>query len=219
VGSEQGRHERGPDDPGDTLPDGLLDGADGTRRCWWPGDDPTYLAYHDEEWGRPVHDDRRLFEKLCLEGFQAGLSWLTILRKRDAFREAFAGFDPEVVARFGPADVERLLEDVRIVRNRSKIEATVLNARAYLDLVATEGSLADVVWRYAPDDPPVPRSRGDVRATSTEATALSRDLKRRGFRFVGPTTAYAFSQAMGLLDDHLVGCAFRTTREPGPASG
>jgi DNA-3-methyladenine glycosylase I len=193
-----------------SLSDGLTRGADGTVRCWWPGEDPTYLAYHDEEWGQPVHDDRRLFEKLCLEGFQAGLSWLTILRKRPAFREVFADFDPEVVAAYGPSEVDALLGDARIVRHRGKIEATVLNARAYLALVEAEGSLDAYVWRYAPDDHDPPRSREDVRATSPEASALSRDLRRRGFRFVGPTTAYAFSQAMGLVDDHLVGCASRS---------
>jgi DNA-3-methyladenine glycosylase I len=192
------------------LADGLERGGDGVVRCWWPGDDTDYCAYHDEEWGRPVHDERRLFEKLCLEGFQAGLSWLTVLRKRPAFREAFADFDPPTVARYGPAEVDRLLGDARIIRHRGKIEATIANARAYVDLVDAEGSLDAFVWRYAPEDPPVPRHRGDVRATSPEATALSRDLKRRGWRFVGPTTAYAFSQAMGLIDDHLVGCASRT---------
>jgi DNA-3-methyladenine glycosylase I len=194
------------------LPDGLVADRDGATRCWWPGDDPAYREYHDTEWGRPVHEDQRLFEKLCLEGFQAGLSWLTILRKRPAFREAFAGFDPELVARFGPSDVVRLLGDARIVRHRGKIEATVANARAYLDLLDTDGSLDAFVWRYAPTDPPVPRTRGEVRATSPEATAMARDLRRRGFRFVGPTTAYAFSQAMGLVDDHVAGCDWRGAR-------
>jgi DNA-3-methyladenine glycosylase I len=194
------------------LEDGLVRGTDGVVRCWWPGDDPDYLAYHDHEWGSPVHDDQRLFEKLCLEGFQAGLSWLTILRRRPAFREVFADFDPGTIARYGPADVERLLTDERIIRHRGKIEATIVNARAYVDLVEAEGSLDAFVWRYAPEDPPVPRSIRDVRATSPEATALSRDLKRHGWRFVGPTTAYAFCQAMGLLDDHLVGCSSRSPR-------
>jgi DNA-3-methyladenine glycosylase I len=193
-----------------TLPDGLVTGDDGVVRCWWPGDDAGYLEYHDTEWGRPVHDDRRLFEKLCLEGFQAGLSWLTVLRKRPAFREVFAGFDPEVIARYGASDVDRLLTDARIIRHRGKVEATITNARATIELVEQEGSLDEFVWRYAPASPPVPNSRNDVRATSPEATALSRDLRRRGFRFVGPTTAYAFSQAMGLVDDHLVGCASRS---------
>jgi DNA-3-methyladenine glycosylase I len=193
-------------------PDGLVEHADGRTRCWWCGTDADYLAYHDHEWGRPTTDEVRLFEKLCLEGFQAGLSWLTILRKREAFRRAFAGFDPARVARFGDADVARLLGDAGIVRNRAKIEATIANARAYLDLAAAEGSLASYVWRFAPDDPPVPRSRAEVRATSPEATAMSTDLKRRGWRYVGPTTVYAFQQAMGLVDDHLVGCASRGGR-------
>jgi DNA-3-methyladenine glycosylase I len=191
-----------------SLPDGLVDHGDAVR-CWWCGDDPGYVAYHDREWGRPVHDDVRLFEKLCLEGFQAGLSWLTILRKRPAFREAFAGFDPVRVASFDDADIVRLLADAGIVRNRAKIEATIGNARRYLDLREDEGSLDAYVWRFAPDDAPAPRHRGEIRATSPEATAMARDLKRRGWRFVGPTTVYAFHQAMGLVDDHLVGCAFR----------
>jgi DNA-3-methyladenine glycosylase I len=198
--------------PTRAWPDGLVEHADGRTRCWWCGTDASYLAYHDQEWGRPTTDEVRLFEKLCLEGFQAGLSWLTILRKREAFRRAFAGFDPARVARFGDEDVARLLGDAGIVRNRAKIEATIANARAYLDLAAAEGSLASYVWRFAPVDPPVPRSRAEVRATSPEATALSRDLKRRGWRFVGPTTVYAFQQAMGLVDDHLVGCASRGDR-------
>jgi DNA-3-methyladenine glycosylase I len=192
------------------VADGLREGADGTVRCGWAGDDPLYLAYHDTEWGRPVHDEHRLFEKLCLEGFQAGLSWLTILRKRDAFREVFAGFDPEVVAGFGAADVERLLGDPRIVRHRGKIEATIANARAYADLVADVGSLDAHVWSYAPATHAPPRTMADVAPTSPASVALSRDLKRRGFRFVGPTTVHAFLQAMGLIDDHLVGCASRT---------
>jgi DNA-3-methyladenine glycosylase I len=190
-------------------PDGLVRHEDGRIRCWWCGDDPLYVAYHDDEWGVPTTDDRALFEKLCLEGFQAGLSWLTILRKRDAFRRAFAGFDPEEVARFGPQEVDRLLTDGGIVRNRAKIEATVANAAAYLDLVADEGSFSSYVWAFAPAAAPVPRTLAEVRATSPEATAMARDLKRRGWRFVGPTTAYAFQQAMGLVDDHLVGCHAR----------
>jgi DNA-3-methyladenine glycosylase I len=198
--------------PSRARPDGLVEHADGRTRCWWCGTTADYVAYHDDEWGRPTTDEVRLFEKLCLEGFQAGLSWLTILRKREAFRRAFAGFDPARVARFGEGDVARLLGDAGIVRNRAKIEATITNARAYLDLAASEGSLASYVWRFAPDDPPVPRSRAEVRATSPEATAMSRDLKRRGWRFVGPTTVYAFQQAMGLVDDHLVGCDSRRGR-------
>ena len=192
-----------------SLPEGLITGADGRVRCWWPGDDPEYVRYHDEEWGVPVHDDQRLFEKLCLEGFQAGLSWLTILRKRPAFRAAFAGFDPEVVAGFDDNDVERLLGDAGIVRHRGKIEATIDNARAYHRLVDEVGSLDSYVWSFAPDDPPVPSTLRDIRATSPESEAMSKDLKQRGWRFVGPTTMYAFLQSMGVIDDHLVGCELR----------
>ncbi len=190
--------------------DGLVAHPDGHVRCWWCGEDPDYLAYHDQEWGVPVHDDVRLYEKLCLEGFQAGLSWLTILRKRPAFRAAFAGFDPEVVAGFGDDEVARLLGDAGIVRHRGKIEAVIANARAYLRLVEGEGSLDGFVWAYAEPDAPAPRSPADVRATSPASVALSRELKRRGWRFVGPTTVYAFMQSMGLVDDHLVGCGWRS---------
>jgi DNA-3-methyladenine glycosylase I len=195
--------------PRPTATEGLVAHPDGRVRCWWCGEDPDYVAYHDDEWGRPVHDDVRLFEKLCLEGFQAGLSWLTILRKRPAFRTAFAGFDPHVVAGFGQADVTRLLSNAGIVRHRGKIEATIGNARAYLDLVAVEGSLDAYVWRYAPHPVPAPRTSAEIRTSCPEAAALSKDLKRRGWRFVGPTTVYAFMQSMGLVDDHLVGCASR----------
>jgi DNA-3-methyladenine glycosylase I len=187
----------------------LIVGADGRQRCWWCGTDPLYVTYHDREWGVPVSDDLQLFEKLSLEGFQAGLSWLTILRKRAAFREAFAGFDPHRVAAFSEVDVERLLADARIVRNRSKIEATIHNARRYLELAETGETLADVVWSHAPASPPVPRTRAEVPATTPESRALARELKRRGWRFVGPTTAYAFMEAMGLVDDHLEGCYAR----------
>jgi DNA-3-methyladenine glycosylase I len=182
---------------------------DGHARCGWCGDDADYVAYHDTEWGRAVHDEVRLFEKLCLEGFQAGLSWLTILRKRPAFRRAFDGFDPERIAAYGDAEVERLLRDALIVRHRGKIEATLANARAYLDL-REDRTLDDLVWSFAVEPGPAPRSLDDVPASTPASTALSRELKRRGFRFVGPTTAYAFMQAMGLVDDHLAGCAWRT---------
>lgn len=196
--------------PVDLEARGLRRGTDGTVRCAWCGDDPEYIRYHDQEWGVPVHDDVRLFEKICLEGFQAGLAWITILRKRPAFRAAFAGFDPAVVAGFGPADVDRLLGDAGIVRHRGKIEATIANARAYHNLIAVEGSFAGYVWRFAPASPPAPPRRMDaIPAVTPESTALSKDLKRRGWRFVGPTTAYAFMQSMGLVDDHLVGCASR----------
>jgi DNA-3-methyladenine glycosylase I len=174
-------------------------------RCWWAGEDPEYVAYHDTEWGRPVTDDRALFEKLCLEGFQAGLSWLTILRKRPRFREVFAGFDPAVVAGFGPADVTRLLNDPGIVRNRAKVEATIGNARAMLEL----DSLGELVWSFAPPARSAPRAPADIPAQTAESKALSKALKGHGFRFVGPTTCYAFMQAMGLVNDHLADCESR----------
>ena len=187
-------------------------GPDGTRRCGWCGDDPGYVAYHDDEWGRPVTDDTRLYEKLCLEGFQSGLSWLTILRKRDHFRAAFAGFDPAVVATFGPDDVERLLGDAGIVRHRGKIEATIANASAVLATQERHGSLAGLVWSFEPArrGRPVPRVLGDLPSTTPESVALSKELKRLGFRFVGPTTAYAAMQSLGVVNDHLAGCHVRT---------
>ncbi len=197
-----------------TSDDGLVTGDDGVTRCWWCVGDDDYRRYHDHEWGFPVHDDRRLFEKLVLEGFQSGLSWLTILRKRDAFRRAFAGFDIERVAGFGPGDVDRLLTDAGIVRHRGKIEAAVNNARCTVDVIAEEGSLDALVWRFAP--PPEDRPDRIDHATlatldqTPASTALARELKRRGFRFVGPTTAYAFMQSMGLVNDHLAGCDVRT---------
>jgi DNA-3-methyladenine glycosylase I len=187
---------------------GLLTGEDGLTRCWWAGSTVEYCAYHDEEWGFPVADDVRLFEKLSLEGFQAGLSWLTILRKREAFRAAFAGFEIERVAGFGERDVERLLADAGIVRHRGKIEAVINNAQRALELIAKEGSLAHYVWSFEP-----PQRSGELDrdglaqlAKTAESEALSKDLKRRDWRFVGPTTAYAFMQSMGLVNDHLTGC-------------
>lgn len=204
------------------MDDGLFLGPDGRPRCFWCASAPDYLAYHDDEWGMPVVDDRRLFEKLCLEGFQAGLSWLTILRKRAGFRKAFADFDFEAVARFGPAEVDALLGDAGIVRHRGKIEATIRNARAALALVEEVGSLATFLWRYEPDPttrPPVLTREVLVGlTTSPEAKALSKDLKRRGFAFVGPTTVYALMQAMGLVDDHLDGCAARERVEAARAA-
>ena len=183
----------------------LVRGEDGRDRCGWGASTPDYAAYHDDEWGRPVTDDVRLLEKMCLEGFQSGLSWLTILRKRPAFREAFAGFDPTVVAAFTEADVQRLLADAGIVRHRGKIEATIANARALVDLWEDGGTLAGLVWHHEP--PEAGRtSFADLPAKTPESTALSKELKRRGFRFVGPTTCYAAMQAMGVVNDHLVGC-------------
>ena len=186
---------------------GLAEGPDGRPRCAWGVSAPEYVAYHDEEWGRPVRDDTALYERLSLEAFQSGLSWLTILRKREGFRTAFAGFDPERVAAFGDADVARLMADASIVRNRAKILAAITNARAVL---ALDVPLSELLWSYAPDGGgPVPRALGDVPATTPESTAMAKELKRRGFAFVGPTTAYALMQACGLVNDHLAGCAFR----------
>jgi DNA-3-methyladenine glycosylase I len=196
--------------PADGPHDGVVVGDDGVARCWWGAGDPLYRSYHDTEWGRPVADDRRLFEKLCLEGFQAGLSWLTILRKREHFRRVFAGFDPPAVARFGAREVERLLADPGIVRNRAKIEATINNARRHAELAGEFGSLAAYVWRFEP----APSARPAVLdqaallqlGRTPESTAMSKDLRRRGWSFVGPTTVYAFMEAMGLVNDHLAGC-------------
>jgi DNA-3-methyladenine glycosylase I len=179
---------------------------DGDLRCTWAGSVPEFLAYHDTEWGFPVADDRRLFEKVCLEGFQSGLSWRTILAKRDNFRAAFAGFDFATVASFTEADVERLLQDAGIIRHRGKIEAAINNAARAVELVETEGSLAAYFWRF---EDPDPERAPEWRATSPTSVAMSRDLKRRGWRFVGPTTAYAFMQAMGLVNDHETGCVVR----------
>ena len=206
-----------------SLAEGLVRNEDGVTRCWWGGgSDPAYRAYHDDEWGMPVTDDVRLFEKLSLEGFQAGLSWLTILRKREAFRRAFAGFDFRRVARFDERDVERLLGDASIVRHRGKIESTVNNARRALELVEAEGSLAAFVWRFEPEATARPRrlTHDALRELNeTDASrSLAKELKRRGWTFVGPTTVYAFMQAMGLVDDHLEGCEARLRVEAARAA-
>jgi DNA-3-methyladenine glycosylase I len=201
---------------------GLVSHADGVTRCWWPGEDPLYLRYHDEEWGAPVTDDRRLFEKICLEGFQAGLSWLTILRKRPHFRKAFGDFEIDRVARFTARDVARLLNDAGIVRHRGKIESTINNARRAAAVRDEFGSLAGYFWHWEP----APRSRPRrltqsalmKLARTPESVALSKDLKRRGWTFVGPTTVYAFMQAMGLVNDHLEGCSGRITVEQARAA-
>ena len=187
----------------------LVRGDDGVVRCAWGDSTPDYRAYHDDEWGRPVADDTRLFEKLCLEGFQSGLSWLTILRKREAFRRAFDGFDVHAVARYSDEDVERLLADAAIVRHRGKIEAAINNAQRAVELIEAEGSLAVFVWRYEPERPRDPSQA----AHTPESHALAKELKRRGWRFVGPTTVYAFMQAMGLVNDHAVGCDAREPAE------
>ena len=193
---------------------GLFTDPAGCPRCGWCRATPLYRHYHDHEWGFPVADDRRLFEKLCLEGFQAGLSWITILNKREAFRAGFAQFDAEQVARFGPADVERLLADAGIVRHRGKIESTINNARRLLELRQEHGTLARYVWGFAPAAAAGRPERMTVAAaramtTSAASVALSKDLKKRGWSFVGPTTMYAFMQAMGLVNDHFEGCATR----------
>ncbi len=190
---------------------GVVTGEDGVARCWWATSAPEYRAYHDTEWGFPVSDDVRLFEKLSLEGFQAGLSWLTILRKREAFRHAFAGFEFERIAHFGKRDVARLLADAAIVRHRGKIEAVINNARRAVELVQAEGSLAHYLWRFEPQARGGRLDRDGLARLSVtaESKALAKDLKHRGWRFVGPTTAYAFMQAMGLVNDHLTGCDAR----------
>ncbi|MFC6490434.1 DNA-3-methyladenine glycosylase I [Nitratireductor sp. GCM10026969] len=197
----------------DEANSGLIEGTDGKKRCFWHANLPDYLAYHDEEWGRPVADDRRLFEKLCLEGFQSGLSWLTILRKRENFREAFAGFDFERVARFTEDDVERLLGNKGIIRHGGKIRSTINNARRAIALCEEEGSLARYFWRQEPGPAERPE-RLDYRtlianSKTDVSTRISKDLKKRGWTFVGPTTVYAFMQAMGLVNDHIEGCAMR----------
>ena len=186
---------------------GTIDGPDGRPRCSWCAAAPEFPAYHDTEWGFPVADDRRLFEKLCLEGFQSGLSWRTILNKRENFRAAFDGFDFTRIAAYGPRDIDRLLGDAGIVRHRGKIEAVIGNARIARSMTETGDTLAAFFWRYEPD--PESRATPLSVSTSAESVALSKDLKKRGWRFVGPTTVYAFMQAMGLVNDHAEGCITR----------
>ncbi len=213
VGLASGKDKRKLNPRRRSVPDGIVRADDGVNRCWWCGADPLYRAYHDEEWGTPVHDDTRLFEQLCLEGFQSGLAWITILRKRENFRRAFRGFDPEKVVRFNKRSVARLLGDSGIVRHRGKIESAIHNARLALELRDEFGSLGRFVWRYEPEA----RSRAvcltrtalKKLTESDESRALARDLKQRGWRFVGPTTMYAFMQSMGVVNDHLIGCARR----------
>lgn len=189
----------------------LRTGDDGRTRCWWPGDDPDYVAYHDTEWGRAQLDDTLLFEKICLEGFQSGLSWLTILRKRENFRRAFAGFDPRTITGFGDGDIERLMSDAGIVRHRGKITAVVSNAPRALDLIGETGSLAGHLWSFVVADPRSGEAQhaSGLASTSPASAAMSRDLKRRGWRFVGPTTMYSLMQATGMVNDHLEGCFVR----------
>ncbi|MFF1572008.1 DNA-3-methyladenine glycosylase I [Leifsonia sp. NPDC058292] len=196
------------------MSDAVITGEDGIARCSWSANDPEYRRYHDEEWGREQRDPGKLYEKLCLEGFQAGLSWITILRRRPAFREVFHDFDAEAVAAMDESDVERLLQDARIIRHRGKIEATISNARAVL---ALDGSLTDLMWSFAPPSRVLPRptSWGEIPAVTVESTAMSKELRKRGFRFVGPTTMYALMQSTGMVDDHFVGC-FRAAENPTP---
>lgn len=199
------------------FPEGLKVGVTGKPTCFWGAGDREYQAYHDDEWGRPVDNDIRLFEKLCLEGFQAGLSWLTILRKRENFRKAFKGFDFKKVARFGEKDVERLLQDAGIIRHRGKIEATINNAQRAVEMVKEEGSIAAFIWRYEPDLKSRPKKltkKALMKLTQApESAALSKELKKRGWCFVGPTTMYALMQAMGIVNDHIDGCHVRDVVE------
>jgi DNA-3-methyladenine glycosylase I len=191
------------------VTDGLVVGPDSRRRCWWGAEPDIYRGYHDREWGRPVTADARLFEKIVLEGFQAGLSWLTILRKRPRFREVFEGFDPAAVASFGPGDVARLLDDAGIIRHRGKIESAISNAGRALEVIEQHGSMAAYFWPFADPDGAAPTRPEQIPAVTEASTALSKALKKQGWRFVGPTTVYAFMQAMGLVDDHLAGCFVR----------
>ena len=189
---------------------GVEPGPDGKPRCWWCLGSEDLLAYHDDEWGRPLHGERELFERLTLEAFQSGLSWLTILRKRENFRRAFDGFGIEKVAEYGSKDVERLLGDAGIVRNRKKIEAAITNATATREMHANGETLDQLIWSFAPDDdPPAPKTLEELQPTTTESKALAKELKKRGFVFVGPTTLYATMEAIGVVNDHLDGCAFR----------
>jgi DNA-3-methyladenine glycosylase I len=198
-------------EPIETASKGVEPGPDGKPRCWWALSSPDYVDYHDEEWGRPLHGESELFERLTLEAFQSGLSWLTILRKRENFRRAFDGFEIEKVAEYGKREFNRLMGDAGIVRNRKKIEAAITNARAARELHSARETLDELIWSFAPDPDsrPVPKTMGDLESTTPESKALAKELKRRGFVFVGPTTAYATMEAVGVVNDHLAGCAFR----------
>ncbi len=192
----------------------IITGLDGIARCSWCGTDPEYVRYHDTEWGRPITDDTVIFEKLCLEGFQSGLSWITILRKREAFRRAFKGFDPTKIARFGEREIKRLLTDPSIVRHRGKIEATINNARVTLAMQDEQESLSDLVWSFAPiRKRRTPNKLADLQSSTPESISLSKELRRRGFKFVGPTTMHAAMQSLGLVNDHLSKCHIRRACE------
>ena len=192
---------------------GLIIGDDNKKRCWWCGADEQYMRYHDEEWGKPVYDDVRLFEKICLEGFQAGLSWLTILRKRDNFRAAFDGFDFNKVAIYDNEAIEKLMHNAGIIRHRGKIEATINNANRALKMVEEHGSLSNYFWGFKPYvSTRTVKNIADIPSQTPESLALSKDLKKRGWKFVGPTTVYAFMQAMGMVDDHIDGCCYKNLR-------
>lgn len=197
------------------MEDGLIKGKDGKMRCWWAGHDPLYVRYHDNEWGRPVDDDIRLYEKICLEGFQAGLSWFTILKRRENFRKSFAGFDYKKVAKFTEKDVQRLLKDEGIIRHRGKIEAAINNAQRVSDIIESFGSLSKYFWQFQPEKRPSAIDKKTLVANpvTSESKALSKDLRKRGFQFVGPTTMYAHMQAMGVVNDHVEGCHCRPAVE------
>ncbi|KAA1260901.1 DNA-3-methyladenine glycosylase 1 [Rubripirellula obstinata] len=184
----------------------------GTSRCWWCGTEPIYVQYHDEEWGKPVHDDRLLFEKMCLEGFQAGLSWITILKKRESFREAFCNFDFHRVARFDQDDIDRLVTNAGIVRHRGKIKSAINNAQRTIEMTKDGKSLSDFYWQFKPDHHVGPQTKDDVAAITPESTAMSKALKKNGWTFVGPTTCYALMQSMGIVDDHLPECCYRSDK-------
>ncbi|MGH1374811.1 MAG: DNA-3-methyladenine glycosylase I [Alphaproteobacteria bacterium] len=192
-----------------SIAHGINIGSDSKTRCWWCGDDEQYMRYHDEEWGKPMHDDTRLFEKICLEGFQSGLSWLTILRKRENFRKAFQEFNINKVAKFDNDDIEKLLQNEGIIRHRGKIEATINNAQRAIELIEETGSLSNYFWSFKPESHTLPSTKEDIASQTPESKALSKDLKKRGWKFVGPTTAYAFMQSMGMVNDHINGCHYQ----------
>lgn len=192
-----------------SQPHNLTTDAYGKTRCSWCVADPVYIAYHDNEWGKTVTDDRQLFEKICLEGFQCGLSWLTILKRRERFREAFADFDFETLAKWSSTEIDRLVQNEAIIRHRGKIEATIHNASMAIEMRTAEGSLAEFFWQFKPFDPPIPETFVEVPSMTPDSKRMSEELKARGWKFVGPTTCYAFMQAMGMVNDHLQGCDWR----------